>query len=97
MEFGEFKAQDLLLEHVHCTILTKIINVYRESVKNSVLDVFAGPPHTGTYSPSVQVIFCSPSPLSLYIASSSMVAGHCDSEECRSYLVTMQQLCELLM
>ena len=28
----------------------------REKVKNAVLDVFAGPPHTGAYSPSVQVI-----------------------------------------
>lgn len=29
--------------------------LFREMARTAVLDVFAGPPHTGTYSPSVQV------------------------------------------
>jgi urate oxidase len=33
-------------------------SVVWESVKTAILDVFAGPPHQGTYSPSVQVCLC---------------------------------------
>ena len=40
-------------------LLTQYVTFYyfvvREMVKSAFLDVFAGPPYTGTYSPSVQV------------------------------------------
>ena len=38
--------------HVQCD---SMMYVSRETVKSALLDVFSGPPHTGVYSPSVQV------------------------------------------
>ena len=34
--------------------VTYFATVYRDTVKSTILDVFAGPPQTGVYSPSVQ-------------------------------------------
>lgn len=50
-----FDALPWLLHVVIVVIYACWFFLRREIVKNSVLDIFSGPPHTGAYSPSVQV------------------------------------------
>lgn len=47
MAWGQTPLKSLYLLHKH-------VFLYRETVKTSILDVFAGPPDTGVFSPSVQ-------------------------------------------
>ena len=39
---------------VYNMLMFRYFNYFRLAVKNSVIDLFAGPPDTGLYSPSVQ-------------------------------------------
>lgn len=55
MEGGRGKRRKKELHGMDCDFQFSFIFPCRNVVKDSILDVFAGPSDTGSYSPSVQV------------------------------------------